>query len=215
MKFCKCGCNGIPKSGNRFIHGHSRKGIHLPEETRKKISRTLVGKHSGPNNPFYGKHHTKQTKQLISKKLKGVMIGPKNPRYGKKNSEDHRRKLSIAITGKFAGSKNPSWKGGISFEPYHPKFNFKLKEKIREDFDRKCFLCGINENDYYRSLDIHHIDGDKKQDGITKPWFLVPLCESCHSKIQHNEKHWNGLIISKLQKGEETYGKILQEMCNE
>lgn len=83
------------------------------------------------------------------------------------------------------GERTSNWRGGISFEPYCPKFNETLKEKIRNRDNRTCQLCGKGEIEESRRLSIHHIDGDKMQ-GCGKPWYLISLCSSCHSSIGQN-----------------------------
>ncbi len=36
-KLCECNCGEYTKLGNRFIHGHSRRGAKHTEETKKKF----------------------------------------------------------------------------------------------------------------------------------------------------------------------------------
>lgn len=90
-----------------------------------------------------------------------------------------------------SGAGNKSWLGGISFEPYCPKFNEKLKECIREQFDRKCFLCGAPENG--QRLHVHHVDYNKGQ-GCGRQWSLITLCSSCHAKTNYNRHYWFNLL---------------------
>ena len=81
-----------------------------------------------------------------------------------------------------SGARNPSWKGGISFEPYCPKFNDALKEEIREKYGRVCALCGKTEEANGRKLSVHHIDRNKMQGCDDHDWLIIPLCNSCHGK---------------------------------
>jgi hypothetical protein len=60
------------------------------------------------------------------------------------------------------------WKGGASFEPYCPKFNTNLKERVRDRFDRRCPLCDKQENENIflkngktRKLSVHHVYTEK------------------------------------------------------
>jgi hypothetical protein len=76
------------------------------------------------------------------------------------------------------------WKGGKSFEPYCVAFSKKVKEEVRNAFDRKCFLCGAPENG--KKLHVHHVDYDKSQGCKGKKWGLVPLCHSCHAKTNNH-----------------------------
>ena len=120
--------------------------------------------------------------------------------FGKHLSEDQKRKISEAQK----GEKNHNWKGGYSFEPYCPKFTYKLKEKIRNKYDRKCFLCNKNEkgngnNNGNRKLSVHHIDYNKNQGCDDHEWKLVPLCGNCHGKINGNHDYWENLIMDVLK----------------
>lgn len=87
-----------------------------------------------------------------------------------------------------SGKHHHAWKGGISFEPYCAKFNEEFKERVRNFFDRKCMLCGKEEDG--KKLSVHHVSYDKKvccNEGI--PMFL-PLCVSCHTKTNYNREYW-------------------------
>lgn len=62
---------------------------------------------------------------------------------------------------------------------YPIEFNEELKNKIRMLYDNKCYICGIDKNND-RSLDVHHIDSNPKNNDESN---LIPVCRSCHSKI--------------------------------
>lgn len=90
----------------------------------------------------------------------------------------------------FIGENSFNWQGGKSFEPYCEKFNEKKKEEVREQYGRKCYICGKDEKDNITKtgkiwkLSVHHIDEDKEQGCNGKQWKLVPLCLKHHnSKI--------------------------------
>ena len=199
-------------------------GKHLSEETRRKLSEAMKGKKS----PFYGKHHSEETKRKMSEacnKILRVHKGEKNPFYGKHHSEETKRKLREASKGRCPseetrrkiskaelGEKHHNWQGGISFDPYCPKFNFALKEKIREKYGRKCFLCGKSEGETGEKLCVHHVDGDKTQGCNGKQWLLIPLCRSCHTKIHHQDKRVNDKLLFKLST--EGYARSCQQPHN-
>jgi hypothetical protein len=96
----------------------------------------------------------------------------------------------------FVGEKASGWKGGISFEPYCPKFNHQLREKIRERDNRTCQHpdCGIKENG--RRHAVHHIHYDKPN--CTPD--LITLCGRCNSKVNANRDYWEAYFMELLKK---------------
>jgi len=178
--YCHCGCNQeicfkkeyIKKGYPNYIESHNNGrhdkstniywlGKSRSEETKLKISFSRIGK-----------KHTESTRIKIAKSHSGV-----------KRPDEYIQKIS--------GKNSPMWKGGTSFEPYCPKFNELLKEKIRNQYNRVCYVCGNHEslnsyNGIYRKLSVHHIDMDKGQGCNGHKWKLVPLCAKCHSKIHRH-----------------------------
>jgi hypothetical protein len=102
------------------------------------------------------------------------------------------RSNTVKKNGSYAKSNNPCWKGGISYGPYCPEFNESLKERIREEFGRKCFLCGVPENG--TKLCVHHVDYQKSQGCKGQRWSLLPLCKHHHAKTNHNRWYWFALL---------------------
>lgn len=80
------------------------------------------------------------------------------------------------------GEKSHFWKGGKSFEPYTTDWTKTLKRAIRE---RDHYTCQICEKE--SSICVHHIDYDKKN---CNPENLITLCQSCHTKTNHNRNYW-------------------------
>ncbi|MBA7658953.1 hypothetical protein ES703_66916 [subsurface metagenome] len=188
----------------------TKKGIPLSEEHRKKISES----ESGERNHMYGKHVSEETKQKISEAMSGEnnpMYGRKgeqNPFYGKYHSEETKRKMSKSNLGQdpwnkglsketdprvqklskaVSGKNNSHWRGGKSFELYGSEFNDALKEQIRERDNYQCQLCWVYQKESSRSLDVHHIDYNKKNNYKRN---LVSLCVSCHAKTNVNRDEW-------------------------
>ena len=95
---------------------------------------------------------------------------------------------------KRSGENAPMWNGGSSFEPYCDKFNRQLKEQIRDEFGRKCFLCDCRENG--ERLHVHHIDYNKLQGCRGRRWALIPLCKHCHAKTIKTRWYWFNLFIN-------------------
>lgn len=102
--------------------------------------------------------------------------------------EEVREKLSIAQKKRFEEMTNhPMWKGGISFEPYTPEFNGKLKEKIRDRDKRTCQECGKTEEELGKRLTVHHIDYCKENCAEIN---LIALCGSCNARANQNRAYW-------------------------
>lgn len=105
------------------------------------------------------------------------------------------------------GDKHHSWRGGISYGQYCPKFNEKVKEYIRDKYYRKCFLCNMEEKYNGRKLDVHHIDYNKDQGCGGHKWQLVPLCRSCHTRTNSNREMYERRIRIMLEVcGYNSYG---------
>jgi len=157
-------------------------------ETRKKISKALVGKkHLEETKIKMGKAH-KGREILWADKISNALKGRKIPKLV-------RDKISRALS----GEKHPRWQGGISKEPYPFNFNKELKEIIRRRDKYVCQLCNKTQQDIAHS--VHHIDYDKKN---CDPKNLITLCKSCHMKTNYNKKHWEqffrGVILRKSQR---------------
>ena len=192
--------NGKKQKSCGCIHGKliskSTKGKKKSEEHIRKNSESHIGLQIGNKNgmygkkgvlsPNYGKKRTEETKQKIglkhknkiisekqkenqSKIMKGRYIGKNNPMYG-----IHR-----------FGSNSPSWQGGKSFEIYPQEFK-QIRKIIYERDNYICQNpeCNINIG-YYKRLDCHHIDYDKKNNNLEN---LITLCVSCHMKTNVKKK---------------------------
>ncbi len=156
------------------------KGRQHSDETRAKMSKAQKGK----NHPMFGKKHSPETRQRMSESLKERWDS------GEFDTIDYKQKISDAMTRNWAagvyddvdytGSNHPNWQGGKSFEPYCPKFNYSLKEMVRNEHGRVCALCEKSEIQNGKRLTVHHIDGNKMQ-GCDSPWYLTVLCLGCHN----------------------------------
>jgi len=191
---CGCGCSseiiitkwhkyyGIPK----YIHGHQPKGENHPN----------FGK-TGEDAPFFGKHHSKETIEKMRLAKEGDKNSSKRLEVRQKISEAkkgyHHSKETIEKISKnhadVSGENNPNFNDWASKGEYCEKWDEPLRESIRNEYGRKCFLCGKDENNNItkkgkvRKLSVHHIDADKEQGCNGKKWKLVPVCLKCHSKI--------------------------------
>jgi hypothetical protein len=91
---------------------------------------------------------------------------------------------------------NPSWIDGRSYKPYTSDFDYKLKEFIRKRDNYTCQVCGIKQKNYYRKLDVHHIDYNKKNCNKDN---LIALCNRCNCKVNSNRDYWNVYFKHKIK----------------
>lgn len=92
-----------------------------------------------------------------------------------------------------SGPHSHLWRGGVSFGSYCHRFNRRFKEHIRTAFQRKCFLCGVTEDN--KKHDVHHIDYNKNSICNGHHWAFVPLCHAHHMSTNSNRWYWFNLLI--------------------
>lgn len=150
-----------------------KKGKKTPLDVKKKISETLkVFYMNGGNKPFLGKHHSSESKIIMSKK--GI---------GRSVTEETKEKISKSSS----GEKSCHWLGGKSFELYSKEFNERLKRSIRKRDGYKCMECKYSQKDLKKTLAVHHIDYNKKNNN---PENLISLCNQCHAKTNYRREDW-------------------------
>lgn len=152
-------CRSCANSGS--LHNNYKDG-----RTLKKYHCKICQKHIGINSGIYG------NKQCLS-------CMAKNRHY----SKETKKKLSLLMSGK----NHWNWQNGKSFERYSIIWTKELKEQIRKRDNRICQLCGKNEKNNGRKLDVHHMDYNKKN---CKENNLISLCHSCHIKTNYNRDYW-------------------------
>ena len=153
--------HGTSEETRRKI-GDAHRGKEISEETRKKSS--IANK---------GKIITEETRRKISETQKSRVI-----------TCQERDRMRAAQS----GPNGSNWKGGISFEPYCPKFTKEFRERVRAFFGHVCVGCGIPQNG--ERLHIHHVNFNKEACCDSSIPLFVPLCRSCHGKSQHNRIFW-------------------------
>lgn len=82
-------------------------------------------------------------------------------------------------------------------QAYCVKWTESLRESIRENYDRKCFLCGKTEEENGSKLSVHHTNSGKMC-MCSYNCRLVPLCKTCHGKMGGNRFYWFSFIMCKL-----------------
>jgi len=184
---------------------NSKKGKTLSLEHRAKLSEAHP-KLKGKDNPNYGKKRTPEQRREISKRLRGEG----NPFFGKKHSPETRKKMSKNHKDN-SGERNQNWRGGISFEPYCPKFNDNLRKRVRDFFGNQCLLCGKTKEENGENLSVHHVEYNKNACCDGKKVNFAALCHDCHCKTSgRNRQRWEDMfhvIIDYLYDGRSYYTK--------
>jgi hypothetical protein len=94
------------------------------------------------------------------------------------------------LKGYHSGEQNYNWQGGISKEEYGNDWTDDLRESIRKRDNYICQECGIHQdelNNWFKKLDVHHIDYSKYN---LDPNNLITLCRNCHTKTINNRDYW-------------------------
>lgn len=198
QRFCSVKC---VNDWQKTIRWEDRVGEETAERIRKEVSLRTAGEKNPTKNPKVAK----KVSESLSKYLKEnpeLRAGNNNPFHGRKHTSEYKEKHSQNKKGKWAYNhnqylkllentprkeKHPNWLGGISFLPYCPKFDKKLKNRIKNKYRNMCSLCKISNV----MLVVHHIDYDKKNSSENN---LIPLCESCHGKTNFNREIWSGFF---------------------
>jgi hypothetical protein len=186
----------LPDDELIFKYTNDRKSIETISR-EYNCSRCAISNHLKANAVVFrpkGGTQLKGKQKSLDTRAKMRAFKIKNPQLWVKNAMDRpevrekweRITKDPAYRAKIGrkGEKNPHWRGGISFEPYCPKFNATLKESIRNKYNRICQKCYEPENG--RKLDVHHINFDKQSGCFGKPWNLIPLHQKCHAWTTNN-----------------------------
>lgn len=192
----------------RRRQAEAQRGRTLPEDVRKKISDSKIGKsrseeirrkisesRRGTTPWNKGIPLNEDSKRKLSESQKTRMTTEVRQHLseiniGKRLSEETKRKMSLSQS----GPNNHRWRGGLSYLPYCPKFNEAFKERVRDRFNRTCFLCGSTEETSKHC--VHHIDYNKNSICNGHEWGFVPLCRSCHTKTNGMRWYWFNLLIN-------------------
>lgn len=189
--FCECGCGEVIVIKRQ----HHYEGIprylqnHMP---------------FGENAVTFGK--SSWSKGLTKETDERLMVASEASK--RENMPIEERKLRSKSA---SGENNGNWQGGISSEPYCPKFNEKLKQQIRDIYDNCDYFSGLPDyicnvlNGKVQKLAIHHVDYDKTQGCKGIGWKLVPLSRKNHAKTHGNRLFWERLICYALEYDEMYY----------
>jgi 5-methylcytosine-specific restriction endonuclease McrA len=183
------------------------KGVTKESEPRlkvmsEKISKTLTGRtketHSSvmaQSIKMTGRNKENNAACLaISVKLTGRKTGRSWSKGMTKETSPILARQSEKMKGKFAREKHPNWIDGRSFIPYGDNFRI-LRKQTKERDGHTCQYCGVEEVNYWRKLDVHHIDYNK-QNG--NEFNLITLCHLCNIYANKDREYWEFLYKSKI-----------------
>ena len=114
------------------------------------------------------------------------------------------------------GETAPNWKGGISYEPYCPKWNNDLRTRIRAFFEYRCIICGKPQNENITSsgriykLSCHHVEYNKQACCDGRPVHFAALCHKHHMETNGSRDKWEEMlhrIIDEIYDGKSYYTK--------
>lgn len=79
------------------------------------------------------------------------------------------------------GARNPHWRGGRG--KYGPEFNETLRRLIRMRDGYRCRRCGRSQEELGRTLHVHHLNHDKRNND---PSNLAAACGPCNTWASHH-----------------------------
>jgi len=150
--FCQKHYARLKKHGDPLhIYVHWNKDKKHSKSTKQKMSKSKIGKHTGKDNPFYGRKHTEASKKIIGKHSKSrikspetrlkksiSMRGSKNHFYGRKHTEASKRiigKMEEGNTYALGLKRSEETKKLIRERRLHqvfPKQDTKLELRLQE-----------------------------------------------------------------------------------
>lgn len=133
-----------PKYGYNLRSGGENS--KLSDETKEKISKSRIGKYTGENNPWYGKHPSEESRRKM-RENHANFSGENSPKYGKKLSDETRRKISENHAN-FSGENHPN---------YGKKLSEETKRKMSES--RRGKYVGGNSS-LAKTIEQYDVNGE-------------------------------------------------------
>lgn len=158
------------------------------EDTGKAKHQSITMKKLCTNNPELIERHSIATKKAHADDP--MLAELQSLALKKTYADDPTLKERISAAGQ--GIPYEDWTGFATENQYCEKFDEACRERIREKYDRKCFLCNENEMDNKEKLCVHHYDMNKDDGCNGNLWKLVPLCRCCHGSA--HSKMWTTRI---------------------
>jgi hypothetical protein len=209
-KFCSNDCKYAWREKHYIGEQNPNYGNKWSETKKKEFAESRMGE----NNPFFGgivsdshREHLKSIRinKSLSEETKELI---RSSHIGLKPSESTIYKMRIS----HQGDKCHRWKGGVSFEPYCPKFTREFRDRVRFFWGYVCGNpdCGKTQEENGEKLSVHHVHFDKQVCCNDRPAMFIPLCRSCHTKTNNDpEKYiqiYEAIIMEKFN-GKSYYTK--------
>jgi hypothetical protein len=172
---------------------------------RKRISNNLKKQNIQPSKDNLEKLRIANKGKIINEGHKKILSDLRKKDMQNKEWKENLMKGFQEFVKTRPIERTPAWKGGLSFEPYDISFDNQLKREIRKRDNYICMCCGIHQERLKRSLDIHHVDYNKK---LSIKENCISLCNNCHCKTNFNREHWKVFFQSVLNK---SYGYIYED----
>ena len=198
---------------------------HLANMSADRLGKTFSPEHKAKMSAAQKKRFCNPSEKA---KISASLVGNKR-RLGHKFTDAQKAKISVAGMGRpckpetraklsasNSGEKSANWKGGLSFEPYCPKWNDDLRRRIRAFFDHRCVLCGKPQNENITKtgrtvkLHCHHVNYSKSACCDGEPVHFAALCHSCHSHTNYARERWEAMlhrIIDEIYDGRSYFTK--------
>jgi len=171
--------------GDLILHATFQQKISLQKQLENPMHDPEVCAKSTKNTD-YKKVGTAISKAVLKKKKEGTYICAWDTL-----TDIQKMKVREKISVGNSGAKNGNWKGGAQ------KNYEALKKQVTNRQIQHCAICGKYFPDSIPckknngiGLDVHHIDGDNKNDAKNN---LQVVCESCHYSLHATGfNFWNG-----------------------
>jgi hypothetical protein len=187
LKGKKSWAKGLTKETSESINraAESKKGILLTDSHKSKISDSMVGKHKGIQNPFYGKTHTDELKNKWSTERLGKSI------HSEESKDKIRRKLIERYeSGELQSSPKSKW-----YEFNGIKCQGKTELKWIELNSDRVINSRINIQTPY-GLYIGDFDTVDYLVEVKSMYTLSIISENQFNKIQWINKNFKKIVIS-------------------
>ncbi len=200
--FCSVKCKSIAV-GMKFKGKNNQKCLHCGKMFHVRQCRIINGK---------GVYCSSKCRTLASIKRTTTVCKMCEKEFIRTGAQKRGKKLLIFCSNAcrikwYSGDRSPTWQGGISFEPYCPKFNDDLRQRIRAFFDYECIACGKHTT---RQLNCHHVEYNKLACCDGEPIHFAALCNKHHAMTNHDRARWEAMlhrIIDEIYGGRSYYTK--------